>query len=472
MSHIFSAELAVLRATEPPFGMQVSGGSTNRPEVVYPEEDWAWPDLSKPLSTIVRVENGTYIPEQSKPEFVYGAVGEFRTDGIKITSDAEKLNGFYVNACDQYVLSNAEIVLSGIGEDDFAGIGAAVLADGKSALTIKDSTIVTTGASRPCTSATKTSTMKVINCKLIANGGPLPEDYVPVIGPGMLEPPKALDIGGTCRAHLSMDNSKAYFYDTTITADGWAALSTDAALGYVYLEANNCDLEVKNAGYGVYSDGDCHVVLNDCRIKTATHTAIMAGWCDLALNNVTAKSGHYGAMIHCVMGVPTEVAELTIRGGSYEVGEEFLLLRSTNTYIDMIGTKIKSKNGILVRSIINPDECTTKVGSDPVFGNNIVMTAMDVEGDILHEDTERTMSVTLACTTLRGKITDTYLTLDSASRWIATGDSTVVLVGDVRASQMDAPADVTITAGAGEGCNLNGTYTLTNGGKLVVATAE
>ena len=47
--------------------------------------------------------------------------------------------------------------------------------------------------------------------------------------------------------------------------------------------------------------------------------------------------------------------------------------------------------------------------------------------------------------------------------------STVCLVGDVKETQIDAAAGVTIQAVAGEGCGLKGEYTLASGGKLVVA---
>ena len=95
---------------------------------------------------------------------------------------------------------------------------------------------------------------------------------------------------------------------------------------------------------------------------------------------------------------------------------------------------------------------------------------MEATGSILNEDTDRAMKLTLAATTLRGAVRDAYLTMDTASRWVATGDSSVVLVGDVRLGQINAPAGVTITAEAGEGCPLaSGAYTLAAGGKLVVA---
>ena len=41
-------------------------------------------------------------------------------------------------------------------------------------------------------------------------------------------------------------------------------------------------------------------------------------------------------------------------------------------------------------------------------------------------------------------------------------------MGDVKADAIDAPAGVMVSAMAGEGCGLKGTYTLASGGTLTV----
>ena len=77
------------------------------------------------------------------------------------------------------------------------------------------------------------------------------------------------------------------------------------------------------------------------------------------------------------------------------------------------------------------------------------------------------MNVSILNATVKGVITDAYISLEGSS-WTATGDSSVCLVGDVKAQQIDAPAGVVISAAAGEGCTLSGEYLLTSGGKLIV----
>jgi len=77
------------------------------------------------------------------------------------------------------------------------------------------------------------------------------------------------------------------------------------------------------------------------------------------------------------------------------------------------------------------------------------------------------MWVYLESTTLNGAIKDAYITMDAASKWIASGNSSVSIVGDVNVSQIDAPKGVTINAVASE----SGTYTLPSGGTLILKKA-
>lgn len=435
-----------LSVNRPPYGMQESGGSKNRPALNYPGGKFQWPDLTVDLQTAIRVEDGQ-VKENRLSQSSCDLLEGFRAEGVSITSECGKENGFYIKGGEKYVLESARISLGGDGTNDFSCIGAGVTADGESTLVVRNCDIETTGLVRSCTTATRGSILKVYDSKLIANGGVLPEGYDPKPGPGgMLTPPKGLGIGGTSRAHLSMDHSKSYFYNTVIESDGWAALSTDASCGYVYLEADNCDLVVKNPGYGVYSDGDCHVVLKNCWIDTATHTGILAGNCTAKFENTVAKSGKYFIMAHNVMGIPEEVAELTVIAGEIQTGQEAILLRSVNTYIDMQGVELYSDSGILFHAIVNPDECATKTEGKKVFGNNIVLSDMDVTGDIVNDDMDRTMAVTLSGTSIRGAMKDIYLSLDGSSKWYATEDSTVVIVDKTEDAVIDAGSGVTITA--------------------------
>lgn len=267
-----------------------------------------------------------------------------------------------------------------------------------------------------------------------------------------------------------MDNSKSYFYDSDIIANGWGALSTDSSNGYVYLEADNCNVKTITSGYGAYADHGCHDVFNVCRFNSASMAAIMAGESDITYNNTDATCGTYFMMMHCVMGSPSEKATLRVTGGNIETKDTAILVKSDNADITIDGAKIVSQNGTLLKSVINDDPNRTQVNGQTVSGINATLKNMNLEGNILHEDTERTMSITLMHTTLKGAIKDASIYVDADSKWTATANSQVTLAGSFDVSKIDAPTGVAITAAAGQGCSLNGTYTLASGGTLNVQT--
>ena len=152
------------------------------------------------------------------------------------------------------------------------------------------------------------------------------------------------------------------------------------------------------------------------------------------------------------------------------MGEALFFVKSENVYLNLDGAKVKTGK-YLIHSIVNEDDAATKVPEEMkcrVYGINAYIANGDYTGDIIHEDTDRTMNVTFRNAAITGVIEDAYIKLDE-SRWTATGDSNVCLVGDVQPDRIDAPAGVTVTARAGEGCTLSGEYALASGGVLIVS---
>lgn len=384
-------------------------------------------------------------------------------------TDTICINGVYVGGKSDFSIENSVFECKGYGIDDFAGNGSAVMVSDDSKVSLIKTNITTDGVIRPCTTANENSTLIVRNCVLDAHGGEIPQSYVPRIGSGMMEPPPGLKLGGNCRTHLSMGNSKAYFYDSTIIANSWAALSTDGSMGDLYLEANDCTVICKNIGYGTYADNGCYNVLNRCRINVATHVAIIAGEASVKLHDCVVCSGKYCDLIHSIRGHYSVVTEAWVRGGSYDIGEAMFLVRSNNAYISVDGAKIKTGKYLLC-SEINDDPIATVVPEDQrlkVYGIKAVFSNGTYIGDIVHNDDVRTMAVTFVDSHLQGAVQNAYIWL-KRSTWTATADSNVALVGNTQVSAIDAPANITITALAGEGCELSGAYRLASGGILIV----
>ncbi len=409
-----------------------------------------------------------YVAENTYAD-ISGEITDTEMKNASYKTEEVCLNGLYIGGDSVYSIQDSKFDMTGYGINDFAGIGSAVMVNDTAKCEMENVDIVTHGVIRPCTTVTGNGTLIVRNCVLDAKGGKIPETYVPRVASGMMEPPPGLKLGGNCRTHLSMGNSRAYFYDSKIQAHSWAALSTDGSDGDLYLEANNCDVVCDTVGYATYADGGCHNVLNDCRISVDTHVAIIAGDAWVKLNNCTVKSNQYGAMLHGVRGHYTETTECHIVGGTWDVGETLFFVKSREVYLKLDGAKVKTGK-YLLHAVVNDDPAKTEVPEElklKTYGVNAVFANGVYEGDIIHEDTDRTMNLTLQNATVKGVIEDAYVKLDG-SRWFATGESHVCLVGAVEVSQMDAAQGVTIYAVAGEGCNLEGEFALTSGGKLVV----
>ena len=363
----------------------------------------------------VRIDNGE-ISELSQLDLLTkGDVQPEQIEGLILSSDIPQLNGVLImGERSDVVLDDANINLSGMGQSDFLGIGAgAMVAEGK--LKITGSIIETAGAVSSATIATEKSFLEVRDSTLIARGGPLPDDYVPKIGPGMMSAPPPLLITGTARTHITMANAKSYFYNSIIEADGWGALSTDAAGGDAYLEANDCIIRVRNSGYGAYADFGAEVVIKNSQMDVPTYGVVIAGEAASTFDNVTGSSGVNLAMIHSVMGQPSEVAQFNVRGGSFVSDDAALLVKSANADIRIDDASIESKTGVLVELRKNEDKHATIVGDYDVQGVTVVLANGNYTGDIIDSDPERDLTVILENANLTGNLIGASLQMDAAS---------------------------------------------------------
>lgn len=84
---------------------------------------------------------------------------------------------------------------------------------------------------------------------------------------------------------------------------------------------------------------------------------------------------------------------------------DVILLRGTNAEVILDNVDMQTYNGVLIHSVLNNDTSTpeTPAGTNPV-GNRITMSNMDISGNIVDDDYERVMTVTLDNTTLTGAV--------------------------------------------------------------------
>lgn len=466
-----------------PYELPTAGGAGYRPSTIPDKPGFGAPPVEYPLPEgyhcplavlpdwftfspqVLVSKDGVTVDDKAK---IAGTPTAETAENVTMESDVPAINGFVVKDDCTYTVRDSEIRFKGDGVDDFSGYGAGLQAAGRSTVVLENTTITTEGVIRPCTSATEYSTLIVRNCVLDAAGGTIDrtKPKAPGDGKAMREPPAGLEIGGNCRTHLSVGDSHAYFYDTKIYAEGWAALSTDACYGDLYLEANRCDIQVRDVGYASYCDHGANVVLNDTYMK-ATVGIIIAGKCREFLNRCTVESDHYAAMIHSVNGNTHEVSELSVSGGSMKTGRECIRIKSQNVYLDLRDVDMYSEAGVLIHSKVNDDVCATELPPyEEAYGIKAVLSDMDVEGDIIHEDDRRIMAVALKHVKLRGGIQNAVIVTDPATTWTATKDSNVTITAFGPMGTIDALSGVTITAKSD--VLPVGTTDLPSGGKLVV----
>ena len=397
------------------------------------------------------------------------------------TSDTPCLSTIVVRDPETSLIVNqAKIELSGTGCSDFTSKGAAVLAYERGTVTLNDCEITTRGATRCCTIATSGATMTIRNCKLASYGGPLPEDYVPVIGPGMMEPPYPLGLSGNCRTHLSMDNSETFFYNCDIYAAAWAAVSSDAGGGYCYAEVNDSNILTEGNGYCGYADNGCHLAFFNCKMSSGNMAFIQDGDSSILVRNCDCSCGKIGMLIHGGMENDDDIGVIELHNTNLQTKNQVMLCKSTNVDLYMEGCTLKSEDGIILESKITDDRMyfTRRTIGPQLYGVQATFENMDITGDFLMGDSERRNCLHFANTTVTGTIAgNPQVWLHEGSKWLSTGSSIVTLMGDTELSALDAgvaggPMGMAmpnvIYAYAGEGCTLSGEYTLPSGGKLVM----
>ena len=367
------------------------------------------------------------------------------------------------------------------------------------------------------------STMVVKDSLLVTRG------YVPACA-GQSEnlPNDPLLVTGADRTNLSGGESVTYYYDSIITVDGWASLSTDSAKGAgVDLVAVNTFASALLGGYGTYADGNCRDYFYGSVLEGAEIGIIIAGTGEVSLYDgdealeggtgvtvgqngeiypmefasknyndlpgCTIAGGRNAVMIHLAGAVSAEPQgyfyakdsalvtdrellsdadiEYSINASWY--GRELspniqkyieyiegsdILLRGTNAEVILDNVTMTAYNNILIHSVLNNDTSTpeTPAGTNAV-GNRITMANMDVEGDIVDEDYERVMDITLDNTTLTGQIVSG--SCDSWTQyWLDAGyaeDYTIGLASNTFGAE--APLDAFVHSIV---MNDDGTYTV------------
>ncbi len=229
------------------------------------------------VSALVTVSgDGTVIDGTGyRYDLASGEIGDDAMTGVVLTTDDYYMNVVYVSG-GTYTLKDC-VISKGVSETPEAAGGViAHVSDGL--LVIRDSVLTTAGKGGimyddypvECSS---TGTMVVVNSEITQTGlGGDPDGYTA----GVADPPsnEALTISGYARASMSLGTGTTYYYGSSVTTEGWAAMSTD--MGSVSFYAYNSDAAALRGGYGTYADTSCSNRFYGCTLTGAEIGAIIS----------------------------------------------------------------------------------------------------------------------------------------------------------------------------------------------------
>lgn len=345
-------------------------------------------------------------------------------------------NGISVNSGNLNV-NNMYIQTSGaIGQSPSGRYGIATLENATTV--VNDSYVIHTGA----TEATE-------------------ENSVPASNAGLL-------ISGRGRSNFSIGATTTMYFNSTVVAEGWAAMSTDSATGdgldfYSY----NSKAYAENGGYGVYSDTNCRDYLYATDIEAAEIGVIISNngnvyvgsgadaGADLLAYNTgevsdapsVIRAGRNDYQLHSpdMMGEGTgtyqgvmtvENSELiTTRDlksamdytaeydeavGAYidYVSGANILVKSTGAVIDLNNVTAESYSNTLLLTALNSDSMSRYLKSEGTDDVEMTISNSTIGGDIQHDDYQRDVNVTLKDSEYSGAVD--YSTYDE---WNAMWES-------------------------------------------------
>ncbi len=206
-----------------------TGGPSAAPWIGAKEEEKATYYFRQALL----VNEGKIDESCSLPQLIKGDFDAAKADGITFTSNGAHFNGILIDNNTTYEINNAKLYASGDGGDDLSGWGAAVMADNKSTLDIKNSYIETEGAIRCGLYVDNTAVATVSDSVMYSKETTDTYEEFNALVPAMMKRvPFALGMEGTIRTLNVMADGQGIFKDSILVSTGWGAISCDSGTAY------------------------------------------------------------------------------------------------------------------------------------------------------------------------------------------------------------------------------------------------
>jgi hypothetical protein len=412
-----------------------------------------------PSKAAIYIENGAvvaskeYAPDQYKAN-IKSSTNGITITGIDLTSGDYAFSGIVAAGAKSTVtLDKVKMKLGvtkeAVSKDD---AGLAIAASDGATMYVKDSDLTVDGAQRYVTNNSGESKM-IVNDSIVTQTGS--NSFTAKLAEPFSN--DALLIYGIARANMSVGNSKTYYFNSKVTTEGWASLSTDACSS-VDLYAYNTKAVAQHGGYGTYADFNCRVWIYGSSLTSPEIGAIIAKSGKLVISDgastpadvlqynqgKTTKAGSIvtggrnAVMIHApdmtgqgkdaadngfldvinstlatdrnlkgTRNYATHLSKATDAYINYISGAD-LLIKSTSATVNFVNAKFDSFSGVAVMTVLNSDGMGNFLKNESdgkeVKPIAISMKDMNVAGDIKHMDYQRLMTLSLEKSTLKGAI--------------------------------------------------------------------
>lgn len=293
---------------------------------------------------------------------------------LLIRSDGENFNGIIVTGDSEYTLRQTKIHFTGNGGNDFAGYGAAISYTGNAHVVIDKARIITDGVIRGGVFVGEDSILEVNNSYIHTGSPPLPDVIT-----GMMSVPWPLGLTGTCRSTIVVGRGTAFYNNSHIVAEGWGALSTDAAQD-VALYANNCLIETIDSGYGAYADGESYDEFSGCTFNVADMALILTQGEARFTDGCVVNSDRFGVMQHSGRGADDPEILTIEKGCVFNTEEAVMMIKSSAPIINVDDSQLNSQNGVILHVMVSDDPGSGTNGGT-VYAN---FSNMSLDGDIIN----------------------------------------------------------------------------------------
>ncbi len=299
------------------------------------------------LEVALTVQDGNIVPEKSVPAALHGGkITGHSADGFYLGTDRENFGGIVVDGAEEYTVNDARIEMTGMGLNDFVGMGAGIAALGDAQVTINDSDIHLASVTRCAVHAGGKSVVTANNCRM--------SNYSPEAELGSWS--WGISVRGTNRLCQLADDAEVHYNGCELTSNGWGVLSVDGS-NYAKMFVKDSVLTLsgpKSHGYGIFCIGPTPITVDNSVIDVNGFPVMMMSM--ERKGSVTLKNGslltgrRYGVHLTSDDG-----GTLLVQDSAIRTEKSAIVAKNSNTNIILRNAQVEAGNGVLVQMMDTDD---------------------------------------------------------------------------------------------------------------------